>query len=306
MSSTANQDEGLEVSSEGVSVRKHRAGDAFPVPTVRFEITSTRDDPATVTIAERIPDGFSMDTIGFHAEYESDNWTAYQNRRIEFQRQIHPDETVVTLYGVRTDDPSDIEAFMGPPRVTVSTTSTPASPNGGDRGLDTTPDAGGAAEVGDGSVAERLADELREGAVDEADRTAIREELGLDLSASTEAQLRHLQTRVEDAIAYAEPVESFLEAGGPERVDDVADEMDELRDEVRDLDRSVQSLAEDLAELPETMTTDASHDEDLEDELAAVHDRLDDMHDRLTALDDDLDDLQDWREQLMNIFGGRE
>lgn len=327
MPGQADPQEAIEVTSDGVMVRKSHLHDEFPVPTVGFEITSSRDEPVTVTIAERIPDGYSMDTIGFHAEYESDHWSAYQNRRIEFNREVDPDETVVTLYGVRTDDPSDIEAFMGPPRVTVSTAA--RDPHAHDGGVQETADLEGATE-GDApprpaeptieSVAERLAAELREGRVDEADREAIREELGLDLSAATEAQLRHLQTRVEDAIAYAEPVEAFLESGGPERVEEVADDMDDVRDAIEDLEAEVTELGEALDSLeepiedmedrldslPEGLYDDGVPIEDLDAELETVRNQLYDLQHGLDDLQSNVDEIQRWREQLTDLFGDRE
>lgn len=313
MTDRAAPQEPIEVTADGVTVRKARVTDEFPVPTVRFEITSERDEPATVTIAERIPDGFSMDAVGFHQEYESDGWTAYQNRRIEFQREVDPGETVLTLYGVRTDDAGDIEQFMGPPRVTVSAGSTAPTPGSDDAGEDPAPDPAGEPGTEEGApadrsdrrpVAERLADELREDRIDETTRTAIREELGLDLSAATEAQLRHLQTRVEDAIAYAETVEAFLEADAPDRMETLSEEVDAIRATVEDLEAEVSDLDAAVSELDGLPA--AGEGADVDGDPEAIHTQLEGMRADLDELETAVTELQDWREQLMETFGGRE
>ncbi|MFP4591475.1 MAG: hypothetical protein ACLFMX_05265 [Halobacteriales archaeon] len=339
MSGQADPQEAIEVAEGGVTVTKSRLTDEFPVPTVGFEIASSRDEPVSITVTDRIPTGFTMDAIGFHAEYESDNWTAFEDGRIEFEREVAPEETVVTLYGVRTDDPTDIEEFMAPPSLAVGEDRPDAAPEAEaitadtDGGTTTEP-APAPQRAEAGAVAERLAEELRNGRVDEADRTAIREALGLDLSTSSEAQLRHLQTRVEDAIAYADPVERFLDAGGPERMEAVADEFEEVRHTVTDLRRAVEDLG-DLEPEVATMREEVAEMEGLrglEEDVAAMEDRLDELPEdldevvadqldseletvrtQLRAIHADLDDLErsvetinHWREQLMQLFGDNE
>jgi len=102
------------VDEDGIRVEKSFTDDAFPVPAVMYELSSTREDPVRVRIVDRIPESFPMDRIGFHPEYESDSWTAYKDHRVEFERVIDPGDTVETVFGIRDDDP-DLDGFLGSP-----------------------------------------------------------------------------------------------------------------------------------------------------------------------------------------------
>jgi len=102
------------VDEDGVRVEKSFTDDAFPVPAVTYELSSTRDDPVRVRIVDRIPESFPMDRIGFHPEYESENWTAYKDHRVEFERVLDPGDAVETVFGIRDDDP-DLDGFLGTP-----------------------------------------------------------------------------------------------------------------------------------------------------------------------------------------------
>jgi len=57
------------VDEDGIRVEKSFTDDAFPVPAVMYELSSTREDPVRVRIVDRIPESFPMDRIGFHPEY---------------------------------------------------------------------------------------------------------------------------------------------------------------------------------------------------------------------------------------------
>ena len=102
------------VDEDGIRVEKSFTDDAFPVPAVMYTLTSHREDPVRVRIVDRIPESFPMDRVGFHPEYESENWTAYKDHRVEFERVIDPDESVETVFGIRDDDP-DLDGFLGTP-----------------------------------------------------------------------------------------------------------------------------------------------------------------------------------------------
>ncbi|QAU11993.1 hypothetical protein EKH57_04065 [Halorubrum sp. BOL3-1] len=102
------------VDEDGIRVEKSFTDDAFPVPAVRYTLSSHREDPVRVRIVDRIPESFPMDQVGFHPEYESENWTAYKDHRVEFERVIEPDETVETVFGIRDEDP-DLDGFLGTP-----------------------------------------------------------------------------------------------------------------------------------------------------------------------------------------------
>jgi peptidoglycan hydrolase CwlO-like protein len=102
------------VDEDGIRVEKSFSGDAFPVPAVTYELSSTREDPVRVRIVDRIPESFPMDRIGFHPEYESENWTAYKDHRVEFERVLDPGDEIETVFGIRDDDP-DLDGFLGTP-----------------------------------------------------------------------------------------------------------------------------------------------------------------------------------------------
>ncbi|MFB6218517.1 MAG: hypothetical protein ABEH77_04955, partial [Halobacteriaceae archaeon] len=109
----------LELSADGVSVRKWIDTDDFPVPAVSFELSSEREEPVVVRLIDAIPESFSMDRVGFHPEYESENWTAYPDQRVGFERELEAGESVRTVYGVRLEDDSGTDRFMGEPDLEV-------------------------------------------------------------------------------------------------------------------------------------------------------------------------------------------
>lgn len=348
----------VEVERDGITVEKRLVTDEFPVPTVKFVIASVRDDTVTVRIGDRIPDMYSMDAIGFHPEYESDNWTAYQDHRIEFERELGPDESVTTIYGIRVDGDEDLTEFMTPPEI--------HDIEAGESGIDDIVDREESEKVRDmiadddepepepeptptvsdddpiadepepaeadvaqadtppaaGSLVEQLADELRDGEVAEEDRTTIQEELGLDLSASAEAQLRHLQTRVEDLLAYSEPLATFLDEGGVEQMDDLEATVAELESTVKRRDERIQSVRDDLRELSASVDeldaddlhhrldeiaeqAEAAQDRATEaaDSAETVTDDLQDLESDVAALRETVDEIEAWKDQLGELFG---
>lgn len=119
MSSSADTEDVVSVTDDGVSVTKRYAPDEFPVPAIRFEIESDREDTVSVRLTESIPESFPMDAVGFHPEYHSDQWTAYQDNRVQFTGSVEPDTSLVTVYGIRLDDEFDSTAFLTEPTIMV-------------------------------------------------------------------------------------------------------------------------------------------------------------------------------------------
>ncbi|TKX78275.1 hypothetical protein EXE53_22095, partial [Halorubrum sp. SD626R] len=107
-------DGGTTVDEDGVRVEKSFTEDAFPVPAVRYDLSSDREDAVRVRIVDQIPESFPMDRIGFHPDYESDNWTAYKDHRVEFERVLESGEAVETVFGIRDEDP-DLDGFLEAP-----------------------------------------------------------------------------------------------------------------------------------------------------------------------------------------------
>jgi len=117
MNSTADTDDTIEISADGIAVRKTFTADEFPVPAIRFEIESDRDNPVTLQLSEDIPESFPMDKVGFHPDYHSDDWTAYQDNHVEFTAALEPGDQLVTVYGIQLDDESRATEFLTEPLV---------------------------------------------------------------------------------------------------------------------------------------------------------------------------------------------
>ncbi|WP_423744988.1 AAA family ATPase (plasmid) [Haladaptatus sp. SPP-AMP-3] len=128
MSDFSSGDEVISSSESGVTIEKSFDGEAFAVPAIRFELRSDHDDAVTVRITDRIPDDFPMDNVGFHPEYENENWTAYKDHRVQFERTLEPNESLTTVYGIRLSDWSDAEKFLIEPELEEVT---PVTDDGG-------------------------------------------------------------------------------------------------------------------------------------------------------------------------------
>ncbi|GKZ13340.1 AAA family ATPase [Haladaptatus sp. T7] len=128
MSDFSSGNEVISSSESGVTIEKSFDGEAFAVPAIRFELRSDHDDAVTVRITDRIPDDFPMDNVGFHPEYENENWTAYKDHRVQFERTLEPNESLTTVYGIRLSDWSDAEKFLIEPELEEVT---PVTDDGG-------------------------------------------------------------------------------------------------------------------------------------------------------------------------------
>ncbi|WP_254530307.1 AAA family ATPase [Natrinema gelatinilyticum] len=117
MSSTADTDDVIEISTDGISVRKSFTANEFPVPAIRFEIESNREEPVTFQLSEDVPSSFPMDRVGFHPDYHSDDWTAFQDNHVEFTATLEPNERLVTVYGIQLQDERRGAEFLSEPTV---------------------------------------------------------------------------------------------------------------------------------------------------------------------------------------------
>ncbi|QGX94466.1 hypothetical protein EI982_06535 [Haloplanus rallus] len=117
MANDSDPETPVSVSTGEVRVGKDFEADRFPVPAIAFEIESLADDPTRIRLVDRIPESFAMEGVGFHPDYDSDNWTAYRDHRVAYERTLEPGESVLTVYGIRIDDPDEAEAFLEEPTV---------------------------------------------------------------------------------------------------------------------------------------------------------------------------------------------
>jgi predicted nucleic acid-binding Zn-ribbon protein len=115
MTQETDLDRTVTVTTGDVTVEKSFEPESFPVPAIAFTIDSERTEAVDIRLEDHIPEEFPMSAIGFHPEYESENWTAYKDHRVEFERTLDPEETVETVYGVRLDREEDAAAFLTEP-----------------------------------------------------------------------------------------------------------------------------------------------------------------------------------------------
>jgi flagellin-like hook-associated protein FlgL len=117
MANDPDPDIPVSVTTGEVRVGKAFEADRFPVPAIAFEIESLADEPIRIRLVDEIPESFPMEGVGFHPDYEGDNWTAYRDNRVAYERTLDPGESVLTVYGIRIDDPEEAEDFLGDPTV---------------------------------------------------------------------------------------------------------------------------------------------------------------------------------------------
>ncbi len=317
MSEPAPDEEELIVEAEGVTVTKTFVPDDLPVPAIRFVIESTREAPVVVTIQDTIPRTFSMNSVGFHPEYGADNWTAHQDHRVVYERELDPAEDVETVYGIRINKPEQAVPFMTRPELTVR-----SSPVASDTGADTaspiaTPENAQAtkellaADAADGTATEdigthavdkelsittQLVEEIEAGELGASERQALREALEIEEPTDVETRVSHLQSRIEDIAAYQTSMREDLER--LEGADETAGEAD-----IEAIEMELQTLVDRVDTLEDAVAQHSEHElSDLEARLEAATDRLNAIEDDVATLRDDVDAIQRWRNRLGDLF----
>ena len=114
MSSDPDLDTSLSVTEGPVTVTKSFEAEEFPVPAIKFVLESTATEPVTIRLTDSIPESFPMENVGFHPDFEKDNWTAYKSHRVEYERTLDPEASTTTVYGVRLDG-TDPTTFLTEP-----------------------------------------------------------------------------------------------------------------------------------------------------------------------------------------------
>ncbi|MFP4218388.1 MAG: hypothetical protein ACLFR6_06075 [Salinarchaeum sp.] len=319
MSEPTPDEEELIVEEEGVTVTKTFVPDDLPVPAIRFLIVSTRETPVVVTLQDTIPRTFSMNSVGFHPEYGANNWTAHQDHRVVYERELAPAEDVETVYGIRIDKPEQAVPFMTSPELTVRLPTT-ASATGTDPGspLAAPEDAQAAKELlaadaddsattsvaattentaaEQSSIVAQLIEEIEAGGLGASERQALREALNIEEPTDVETRISHLQSRIEEVAAHQTSMREDL--GRLEGADETAGEAD-----IEAIEIELQALV-DRVDALENATDQHSEYElsDLEARLEAATDRLDAIEDDVATLRDDVDAIQRWRNRLGDLF----
>ncbi|MFT4909036.1 MAG: ElaB/YqjD/DUF883 family membrane-anchored ribosome-binding protein [Natronomonas sp.] len=108
--------ETVTTASDGVTVEKSFEPDDFPVPAIAFDLRSERETPASVQIVDTVPDDVAPENIGFHPKYGAEFWDA-DGDEIIFRRELAPEESYTTVYGLRGGDASVATKFLSEPRL---------------------------------------------------------------------------------------------------------------------------------------------------------------------------------------------
>jgi len=323
MSEPAPDEEELIVTEEGVTVTKTFVPDGLPVPAIRLVIESTREVPVVVRLQDTIPRTFSMNSVGFHPEYGADNWTAHQDHRVVYERELDPAEDVETVYGIRINKPEQAVPFMTPPELTVrsspvmsdsgantgSPIATPADAQAAKELLatdategTTTQPATSTADVDAHAAAEQslittqLIEEIEAGELESSERQALREALGIEETTDVATRVSHLQSRIEEVAAHQTSMREDLER--LEGADETAGEAD-----IDAIEMELQTLVDRVDALEDAVTQHSEHElSDLEARLEAATDRLNAIEDDVATLRDDVDAIQRWRNRLGDLF----
>lgn len=85
---------------DGVRVRKGVVVDGVSYPVVKLSIESTGDTPVAIRLREELPDGYAVDDLGFHADYDGHCWRLVANDALEFSRCLASGDVTVTAYTI--------------------------------------------------------------------------------------------------------------------------------------------------------------------------------------------------------------
>jgi predicted nucleic acid-binding Zn-ribbon protein len=112
----AESEDIVTVASDGVTVEKSFEPDDFPVPAIAFNIDSERDAAVSVRLVDTVPDDVAPENIGFHPKYGAEFWDV-EDGRIVFNRELAPEESYTTVYGLRGGDADTATKFMSEPTI---------------------------------------------------------------------------------------------------------------------------------------------------------------------------------------------
>ena len=100
--STDEQPESIQLVADGVVIEKTAgaAADVDDVLTVSFDIKSERDETFELRLVEDLPAVAHGHDIGFHPEFDPDNWTITDGDRLVYEAVLHPREQRTTVYGI--------------------------------------------------------------------------------------------------------------------------------------------------------------------------------------------------------------
>lgn len=306
----------VEVEDEHLSIRKSVVGfNTDSMTGIEFTITSHADVPVQFRLVEDLPEGVSTSDIGLNPDYHSASWSTFpEENRLVFQDRIWPDDELVTLWGVQTNDPLDIESLLTEPRIEVnvlaeeeaesSTSTDRGSQPGSEENLkafweaesnqnaarSTDPsgaspnnwEADSARAKQSRSLVHGLVEEIQSGGVDDEELDMLRDALAIDTPESLRIRTRWLQSQVSDLIAYSEELEGFIdEKGSPSEL-------------VEEFEAEIQTLHSRL----DTIET---HQEEADERLVTARERIAAVEQTSKAIDNLKDELHRLQYQLEEL-----
>jgi prefoldin subunit 5 len=94
--------------------------DEYEFPTVTYRITSQSERAFKLRLKEQLPEPCKPSELRFHSE-DAFKWTL-NDGSMAFEDQIEPEETRVTVCGVKTDAHEQLDGFSGPPMLEIAPT----------------------------------------------------------------------------------------------------------------------------------------------------------------------------------------
>lgn len=318
-------------SVEGVDVEKRYDETEFPFPSVVYDFESTRVEPVTITVEDRLPDAVEPENVGFHADYNGDDW-AVDGNRLTFERELQPESGCRTIYAVSataTEDPSEI--FVEPSVVEVSPPMTngdgsddvalglsePDSDDAVADGRGSDGDGGApAAPDRDGDLLAALARELDSAGADPDDLDVLASAVADAMngsSGSTDARLQRIESDVAELRAYSDAIADFLDENGgaatvleefDRRVETLEADLDAVRSRTDDLEAdvdSVRGVSDDVDALSESLDDLATNVDDIRSSLGQTGDGVS-LNDRVAQLEEQMTEMEEFLGSVRSAF----
>ena len=205
---------------DGVTVEKSFEPDDFPVPAIAFTVRSERETAVSILLVESLPDDTAPENIGFHPKYGAEFWDV-DDGTLLFRRDLAPDETYTTVYGLRGGDADDATKFMTEPTLES------VEPIAADE-YDTTDSAFDSEELGDLLQTEDDTDERSDSDENDADSPsdAANGEHAADEETDTSDIAANEDVDAIGSIDTSEPADAALSTDGDE--DGESTEVEEL------------------------------------------------------------------------------
>lgn len=106
------------MAKQTLTLSKELETDRYKLPTVTYWITTQRDTTLRLRLREQLPAEISQTEVRFPASYV-DDWTVEENQ-LRYESRIGSDGALVTTFGIKTDNPAQLDAFAGCPAIEVA------------------------------------------------------------------------------------------------------------------------------------------------------------------------------------------